>query len=252
MHLDEAEHINPFAAQNPNFWMKIEHLARYLFAAEFLPRRQCRGAHLDVGCADGYGLSELAAALPGPLVGIDYDPALVALARQAVPTAQVTEMDLDAAPDFAALAAAPFASVTAFEVLEHVNDPAAVLDSVAQKMLKGGWLLASLPNPAFEQVDAAGTPVSPHHHHSFDRAAATALFEDAGFRVEDILGQGLSNRLFSRERNLASAGVLPGKPFAAPYFQEPAMVRQFAHLLAWPHRHELEKSYSFIYLCQRR
>ena len=70
----------PFDPTDPHFWIRLEHLARYQFAVDFLsqygPERVA-----DVACGTGYGLLELQAAADS-VVGVDNDPGMLRRYRQ--------------------------------------------------------------------------------------------------------------------------------------------------------------------------
>lgn len=247
MHLTDDEFVNPYNEADLQFWMKIEHLARYLYAAWLFERRGVSGLHVDIGCGNGYGIEALAKRQPARrYIGIDYDAGLLAQAPQNL--AQWQHLDLDGAPLELGEKAA---SVTVFETLEHLNNPAGFLKNMHGQIKPNGWLLLSLPNPKFEKMDAQGVPTSRHHHHAFSREEAEALLHESGFVVDEVLGQSVTNRLFSRERNLVSGGVIKTAPFTHPVLQTPTMIEDLANLLAWPFAEQLEATYSYLYICRR-
>lgn len=247
MHLTDDEFVNPYNEADLQFWMKIEHLARYLYAAWLFERRGVGGLHIDVGCGNGYGIEAMAKAQPKRrYMGVDYDAALLAHAPQPLATWQHLDLDKDTLK-----LSEKAASVTVFETLEHLNNPEDFLHNLHRQMKAGGWLLVSLPNPKFEKMDTDGVPVSQHHHHAFSREAAEALLQGCGFTVVETLGQSITNRLFSRERNLVSGGVIKTPPFAHPVLQTPQMIEDLANLLAWPFAEQLEATYSYLYICRR-
>ena len=249
------EHINPYDTSNPDFWMKIEHLGRYIYAAKRLEKHaKANGSkplkHLDIGCANGYGLQELTfnaqKLTPPNLMGVDYNKQILKEAEKALPEATFTHLNLDELP-LTELENTPFDSLTAFEVLEHLNDPQKAVHEIATVTKSGGMVLASFPNPAYERLDETGHPENPYHHHAQTLEESTKMFEDAGFQVQKILGQPLCNILFSRERNLHQNGAITEKPFEAPELNTPTRIRDMANLLAWPQNDTLEKSYTFIF-----
>lgn len=247
MHLTDDEFVNPYDEADLQFWMKIEHLARYLYAAWLFERRGVGGVHADIGCGNGYGVSVLAKRQPKrTYIGVDYDAKLLAAAPQGLATWQHLDLDKSLLKW-----AEKVTSATVFETLEHLQSPAAFLQNLHSQMKAGGWLVVSLPNPRFEKMDTDGTPVSPHHHHAFEREEAVALLQSCGFQVDEVLGQSLTNRLFSRERNLVSGGVIEKAPFTHPVFQTPEMIDALANLLAWPYAEQVESSYSYLYICRR-
>lgn len=250
MDYTSSEHINPFDTSNPDFWMKIEHLGRYLYAVKMLEKHAKANSgkplnHLDVGCAQGYGLKILTEATE-KLTGVDYNKDALQEAQKTCPDAVLIHMDMDKT-SLTEFKSKPFTTLTAFEVLEHLEDPHASAKDMAEVTKKGGLVLASFPNPSYERLDETGHPENPFHHHAQSLEESTKMFEDAGFIVQKVLGQPLCNILFSRERNLHNDGVLKNKPFAEPHMNTPQNITAMANLLAWPQEDKLEKSYTFIF-----
>lgn len=250
MEFTECEHNDPFDATSPDFWLKIEHLARYLYAEFRLRKSGIKGNVVDIGCGNGYGLDVLAPSCK-QVTGVDYDAAALK-AAQARNTGEVQLLDMDKTRLSTAFKAQTFHAACAFEVLEHVAQPQAVLDDIFNILKPGGVLLCSIPNPKFERTHDDGTPLNPYHHHLFEQADFAAMLKQAGFEVEPVLGQSLTNRLFSRERNLVRGEVIPAAPFAQPELQTPTMIEAMAHLLAWPFNENVEKSYSFIFTAWKK
>ena len=114
------------------------HLKRYRFAEPW-----CRGREvLDAGCGVGYGSAELERSARRVL-GVDVDEEAVAYARSryASPGVEFEVMDL-ARLD---LDDESFDVVCAFETIEHVPDPDAVLAEIARVLRPDGALLVSTP-----------------------------------------------------------------------------------------------------------
>lgn len=97
---------------------------------------------LDVGCGGGL-LSEPLARLGGQVVGIDASPGNVAAAQRHAASQGVAVDYRLGDPDQALGPAESFDLVLALEVVEHVQDVAAFVGTVAQHVAPGGLLLAS-------------------------------------------------------------------------------------------------------------
>ena len=97
---------------------------------------------LDVGCGGGL-LSEPLARLGGQVVGIDASPGNVAAAQRHAASQGVAVDYRLGDPDQALGPAESFDLVLALEVVEHVQDVAAFVGTVAQRVAPGGLLLAS-------------------------------------------------------------------------------------------------------------
>jgi 2-polyprenyl-6-hydroxyphenyl methylase / 3-demethylubiquinone-9 3-methyltransferase len=97
---------------------------------------------LDVGCGGGL-LSEPLARLGAFVVGVDASPGNVAAARLHA-AAQGVEVDYRLGePDKVLAAGERFDVVLALEVVEHVSDVPAFVDTVARCVAPGGLLFAS-------------------------------------------------------------------------------------------------------------
>ena len=93
---------------------------------------------LDVGCGNGAFLQFLGEAAPvARLAGIELDSGRAREARERKPTAEIHESDALAA---VAAGADPFDLITLWDVFEHVPDPAALLQSLATRLVPEGRL----------------------------------------------------------------------------------------------------------------
>jgi 2-polyprenyl-6-hydroxyphenyl methylase/3-demethylubiquinone-9 3-methyltransferase len=97
---------------------------------------------LDVGCGGGL-LSEPLARRGGQVVGIDASPGNVAAAQRHAASQGVAVDYRLGEPDQALGPAESFDLVLALEVVEHVQDVAAFVGTVARHVAPGGLLLAS-------------------------------------------------------------------------------------------------------------
>jgi 2-polyprenyl-6-hydroxyphenyl methylase/3-demethylubiquinone-9 3-methyltransferase len=97
---------------------------------------------LDVGCGGGL-LSEPLARRGGQVVGIDASPGNVAAAQRHAASQGVAVDYRLGDPDQALAPAESFDLVLALEVVEHVQDVAAFVGTVARHVAPGGLLLAS-------------------------------------------------------------------------------------------------------------
>ena len=99
------------------------------------------GLVVDLGCGAGQYAVEVAAR-GHPVVGIDYSPAMLALARSHAAELGVTidlrECDLDEAIPFAP---ETVDAVMMVSVLQVVRDPKRVLDQIHRALRPGGYLL---------------------------------------------------------------------------------------------------------------
>jgi len=130
---------------------------------------------LEVGCGTGTVLSALAAA-GYETAGLEMHRELARRAAEGVPRARIFCANVFAPPE-ALLANGPFDVVALFDVLEHLENPEAVLRACAALLRPGGLIAGTLPalSMLWSDYDAfAG------HRLRYDRPGVRALFARAG------------------------------------------------------------------------
>ncbi len=153
---------------------------------------------VDIGCGGGL-LSEAMAARGARVTGID-------LAEQSLDVARLhlheSGLEVDyrhvAAEDFAAEQPQAFDVVTCLEMLEHVPDPASIVDAAARLLKPGGTLVLSTLNrhPKAFALAIVGAeyilgmlPKGTHEYARFIKPSELAQFARiAGLEVTDVSG----------------------------------------------------------------
>lgn len=131
---------------------------------------------LEVGCGTGYVLSGLRRAFPAlRLTGLEPGPEGLAIAGERLPDVPLVigdarHLDYDTAFDV----------VSAFDVLEHIDDDAAVLASLFRAVRAGGGLLVTVPQ--HRQLWSAADDHAGHLRR-YGRRALIQTVERAGFQV---------------------------------------------------------------------
>jgi SAM-dependent methyltransferase len=156
-----------------NFWFR----ARNRLIVWAL-QRYFRGARnlLEIGCGTGYVLSGIASAAPGlRLSGSEVDRVGLEYAASRVPRAHLMQMDARRLPF-----AAEFDVIGAFDVLEHIDDDAAVLREMFSALVPGGGILVTVPqHPAlWSEYD-----VRAHHVRRYRKDELRDKVTAAGFHV---------------------------------------------------------------------
>ncbi|MFP6558391.1 bifunctional 2-polyprenyl-6-hydroxyphenol methylase/3-demethylubiquinol 3-O-methyltransferase UbiG [Paraburkholderia sp. B3] len=153
---------------------------------------------LDVGCGGGI-LSESMAGLGATVKGID-------LAREALGVADLHSLESGVTVDYEEIAAealaarepASFDAVTCMEMLEHVPDPAGIVQACATLVKPGGWVFFSTLNRNLKayllavigaEYIAQMLPKGTHDYARFIRPSELAGFVRlAGLRLVEIKG----------------------------------------------------------------
>tara|TARA_R110000868_G_scaffold218576_2_gene469154 strand:+ start:81836 stop:82594 length:759 start_codon:yes stop_codon:yes gene_type:complete len=243
-----SENVDPFKEDDPNLWVKIEHLGRYMFARDMLAEKGSK-LHLDLGCATGYGLRELEGVVT-KAVGMDYDGSALDVAKSRLEKSTLIHVDLDKEKISSKLSEASVSTVTAFEFMEHVNDVESLIEDLRRVMVEGGKLIASVPNILFEKADAQGNPMNPHHDRIFKDGEFKEILESRGFKVEAELGQPLVGDLPLKEKKLAKKKIIATKPSRLPEMQKPDVVRAFAYMFAYPQENDIAKTYAYTFVAK--
>jgi SAM-dependent methyltransferase len=157
------------------------HLAT-LYWRRLIPARRI----LDLGCGTGdFGKF----APPGVEVhGLDIDEGAVELASR-----HEHALQWDIEEGQLPYADAHFEAVLAKDILEHLCDPARIVCEIHRVLRPGGVVVASVVQARPRRVWDDYT-----HVRGFTRTSAGLLFQDAGFRVDDVWPMGgvpLSDRL---------------------------------------------------------
>lgn len=189
---------------DPNGPQKALHAinpARLGYVAE---RMQLRDAKvLDVGCGGGL-LSEALAQAGARVTAIDLAPNLLKVARlhglelaQDEPGIRVDYREM-AVEALAETAPASFDAITCMEMLEHVPDPASVIEACAHLLKPGGQLFLSTLNrtPAAFALAIVGAeyiarvlPKGTHQYRDFIKPSELAKWlREAGLDLEDVSG----------------------------------------------------------------
>lgn len=140
-------------------------------------------AVLELGSADGRTLMEVRRLLGarGYFEGVELSPELLSHAPSGVEGVRFVEGDVTRLPK--ATTAKRFSLVTALALLEHLDDPLRCLQQAYAVLEEHGVMVASCPNPAWDNVAGRfGLVRDEHHVQRMDAGRMVTLFQEAGFR----------------------------------------------------------------------
>ena len=132
---DRRGAFHPLHTLNP---VRLAYIAQ---RAELSQRRLA-----DIGCGGGL-LAESLARHGAQVCGIDLAPAMIEVARLHAHESQLPiDYRVCSAEELARSGAGPFDVITCMELIEHVDDPAALLAAIAALLRPGGELFVSTIN----------------------------------------------------------------------------------------------------------
>lgn len=243
--------IDPFDENNQNLWVKIEHLGRYLFAADYLKQFKLN-CIADIACGVGYGIPELEKSAD-LVIGVDGNSEVLNLAaKQYNPSqTQLIQHNLDKSGLLADKTYPVVDAIVSFETLEHLINPTSVLEQFFQILPLGGFLICSVPNVLYEPRDAAGLPTNASHKQFFNYQSLSHLLEQNGFKINYRVGQAWSNVLFKRESQLLRYRAIQQRIGEYSCLHSPEIVRHLSYLIAYPTVEDVDGSYSLIVVGQK-
>lgn len=150
------------------------------------------GRVLDVGCGEGAAGPGLREGGASWLSGVEMHPAAAERAGLVL-----DEVVVGAVEDVLDRLTGPFDTILAYDVLEHLRDPASVLTALRGKAVPGARLHVSLPNArhwtllrdlalrgTFGYTDVGHRDET--HVRWFTRSDAVALLESTGWQVQRV------------------------------------------------------------------
>lgn len=145
-------------------------------------------AVLDIGCGEGVFVN-FAAKNGRKVSGIDISEKAIEAGKTSFGGIPLYKGDIYNLPEELERLRGKFDAVTAFEVIEHLEDPLSFLNESGKLLKPDGLLIASVPNrdrfPMREFID-----YPPHHLTRWNRTSLERLFESAGFEKVIILPTG--------------------------------------------------------------
>jgi 2-polyprenyl-3-methyl-5-hydroxy-6-metoxy-1,4-benzoquinol methylase len=204
---------NIFDGQWESYWLQVQSIGplthtRYRLLKALLPKRFARPPRvLDVGCGPGHFLQMLLREIPGAAAyGMEPSASAIAAAPNGI---RERIMCGDIVRDGNSLGPEPFDLIICSEVLEHVENPANVVDAIVRLAASDALILFSVPAGMKHwsaQDEQAG------HLRRFDLDEFRKMIESAGLEIRQIYTWGgpiswLYNHAINRvgARNAAGA-----------------------------------------------
>lgn len=148
-----------------------EHISRYAFATRLARHKRV----LDIACGTGYGSAELAA-VARSVVGVDR-------ALDAVEYAQNRYQAPNLIYEVASAEQLPYSDqsfdlITAFEVIEHLDEPNRLVSEAKRLLTPGGQFVVSTPNRLYYEETRRLSGPNPFHTREFEYEEFRAMLQE--------------------------------------------------------------------------
>lgn len=184
--------------------MVQEQISRIRFLAERAP--VAGKSILDLGCGTGFNYAYTTGKLAaGEVLGVDISSSAVAYAKHAYPAGSFLQGDIcstnfDCGND-------RWDTVVCCEVIEHVDEPDALLETIRRHLRPSGVALISTPNRPVFSLDYEPSPVNHTHVKEYTLGEFRTMLERRFSKVE-IWGQRFSNeRLFKMQQSIVARNI---------------------------------------------
>ncbi len=233
------EFCNPFDENPENFWMKLEHCGRYLYAYDNISPDDIVA---DIACATGYG-SHFLSSKARLVIGCDNKSLYLDYAQHNynAPNISYTRIDLEQGID--ALANRNISKIVCFETLEHTRRPLEVLSGFYRILPRGGEVLLSFPNAKYEKFDENGKNLDTYHLSQIDLEEFVQTARRLGFEIKEVLGQALANDAVSLSDAMQKKYQLSLDNL---YSYDRDSIIKHARYYAYPSDKNVLRSYSFV------
>lgn len=168
-----------------NIFQKVWHSSKIKLAKKLLDKTKFDNC-LDVGCASGYMLSEIAKVFPGPeYVGVDIYDKAIDHAKKTYPDLQFKVASAEKLP----FKDSTFDLILFYETIEHVEHPETCLKELRRVLRKNGTLILTMDSGnwlfrivwyVWENTRGRiwkGAHLHPFHHRELERLIKRAKFK---------------------------------------------------------------------------
>lgn len=161
------------SVEQGNFWFRARNSIILWFIERYAPDF-C--SFMEVGCGTGFVLQGIAQRFGDrEYTGTEYLTEGLAIAAKRVPFATFMQMDARHIPF-----SQKFDLIGSFDVIEHINEDAQVLEEMSKALKPGGFVLITVPQHQWLWSDR---DVYAHHVRRYGKEDLHKKLEAAGFRV---------------------------------------------------------------------
>lgn len=233
------EFCNPFDGNPENFWMKLEHCGRYLYAYDNIKKTDIVA---DIACATGYG-SYFLAQKAKLVIGSDIKEVYLDYAKHNYSAPNVYYVPIDLEKNAESLDNRNISKIICFETLEHTRCPMEILKTFYDILPTKGEIILSFPNKKYEHFNENGENEDPYHLSVININEFLKYAQSLNFKIKAILGQTMMNDLVSQSSAFQDKYHLSLDEL---YHYDIESIIYFARRFAYPNDFDVNHSYSYI------
>lgn len=171
-----------------NFFQYFWHTQKIKLAKRILSSLKFNNC-LDVGCASGYMISQIAKIFPNAkYIGVDIYDKAIEYAKKAYPNINFKVASADRLP----FEDNTFDVILFYETIEHVENPQECLKEIRRVLKKDGTLILTMDSGSllfklvwFVWENTKGKVWQGAHLHPFHHTALEQLIQSSGFKIKD-------------------------------------------------------------------
>lgn len=232
------EFCNPFDGNPENFWMKLEHCGRYLYAYDNIKKTDIVA---DISCATGYG-SFFLAQKAKLVIGGDKKEVYLDYAKHNYSAPNIYYIPVDLEKNTETLANRNISKIICLETLEHTRCPLTILKQFYDILPEKGELILSFPNVKYENFDENGKNQDPYHLSTIDLKEFLEYAASLNFKAKAVLGQPMMNDIVTVISEIQRKYKLSLDEL---YHYDIESIIYFARRFAYPGDFEVNHSYSY-------
>lgn len=238
------EFCNPFDGNPENFWMKLEHCGRYLYAYDNIKKTDIVA---DISCATGYG-SYFLAQKAKLIIGADNKAVYLDYAKHNYNAPNIYYVPVDLEQNIDTLAQRNISKIICLETLEHTRCPLEIMSAFYEILPAGGEVILSFPNKEYEVFDENGKNQDPYHLSVIDLKEFLEHLKSLNFKIKCILGQSMMNELVNQMGAIQKKYHLSLDEL---YHYDIESIIYFSRRFAYPDDFEVNHSYSYLIHVQK-
>lgn len=242
----KIDHCEPFDGKKENFWMKCEHVGRYLFARDFFAEKGAEKI-ADVACAEGFG-AYLLSKKGFDVLGADINADYIKRAKERC-NGKFFVLDFD--EDDFPKEMTELDGAVCFETIEHVKNGSKLINGLGKCVKKDGYVLLSFPSDRYEKIDENGINFDPFHLKIYSESEMADVIKKAGFKKVDEYGQSLCNLLYGAETAAVNRGEINVCDVEKVFSYDESSIIALSQVLGYPDKKYLADSYSRIWVLRR-